>query len=200
MEDSCPKCFSAEKNPKNPEITHTVTSNGSHPLHHHQIQTRRHSGRLLSSLFNGRTTMLQTFTKRNAKPPHCCSPPSGLQATDHHPSRQSTVKFDSLCSGPWSGTRLNQKKNHLNYLQIIYSHRQLRSSSLVVYVTAYTNIHCLPKLLKMTNYECLGCINFGLNEMTSQKFIKFTCIVSKSLYDIKNICSKFLLASGNMCP
>jgi hypothetical protein len=134
------------------------------------------------------------------KPPHCCSPPSGLDATDHHPSGQNTVKFDSLCSGPRSGTRLNQKKNHRNYLQIIYSHRQLMRSSLVVYVTAYTNIHFWPKLLKMTYYECLGCINFGLYEMTSQKFIKFSCIVSKLLYDIKNICSKFLLASGNMCP
>jgi hypothetical protein len=36
-------------------------------------------------------------------------------------SRQSTVKFDSLCSGPWSGTRLNQKKN-IDILVIFYKH------------------------------------------------------------------------------
>ncbi len=43
-----------------------VTNNGGHPHHphhHHQIQTRWHSGRLFNSLFNGRTTTLQTFTQ-----------------------------------------------------------------------------------------------------------------------------------------
>ncbi len=29
-------------------------------------------------------------------------------------SRQRTVNFDSLCSGPWSRTRLNQKTKHKN--------------------------------------------------------------------------------------
>ena len=29
-------------------------------------------------------------------------------------SRNSTVNFDSLCSGPWSRTRLNQKTKHKN--------------------------------------------------------------------------------------
>ena len=53
-------------------ITHMVTSNGGHPLHHHL----RHSSRLSNSLFNRRTTK-QTFT-HGCKPQHCSSPPSGL--------------------------------------------------------------------------------------------------------------------------
>ncbi len=65
--------FSPQRKIQKSGISHMVTSNGSHPLHHHQIQTRRHSGRLLNSPFNGRTTMLQTFTQW-----HCSSPPSGL--------------------------------------------------------------------------------------------------------------------------
>jgi hypothetical protein len=40
-------------------ITHMVTSNGGHPLHHHLM----HSGRLSNSLFNRRTTKFQTFTQ-----------------------------------------------------------------------------------------------------------------------------------------
>ncbi len=40
-------------------ITHMVTSNGGHPLHHHH----RHSDRLSNSLFNRRTTKFQTFTQ-----------------------------------------------------------------------------------------------------------------------------------------
>ena len=39
-------------------ITHMVTSNGVHPLHHHL----RHSGKLSNSLFNTKTTK-QTFTQ-----------------------------------------------------------------------------------------------------------------------------------------
>jgi hypothetical protein len=45
------------------------------------------------------------------KEPHADRPPHfpqvAPQATDHHPSRQSTVSFDSLCSGPQPKTRLN---------------------------------------------------------------------------------------------
>ncbi len=40
-------------------ITHMVTSNGGHTLHHHL----RHSSRLSNSLFNIRTTKFQTFTQ-----------------------------------------------------------------------------------------------------------------------------------------
>jgi hypothetical protein len=50
--------FIGEKLPKSSGITHMVTSNGGHPLHHHL----RHSGRLSNSLFNRRTTK-QTFTQ-----------------------------------------------------------------------------------------------------------------------------------------
>ncbi len=38
-----PKFFSSQKNSK---LTHTVISNGGHPLHHQLIQIRGHSGRL----------------------------------------------------------------------------------------------------------------------------------------------------------
>jgi hypothetical protein len=47
-----------EKLPKSSGITHMVTSNVGHPLHHHQ----RHSSRLSNSLFN-RRTIKQTFTQ-----------------------------------------------------------------------------------------------------------------------------------------
>jgi hypothetical protein len=55
-----PKIFSHwRKIPQIPKygITHMVTSNGGHPLHHHL----KHSGRLSNSLFNRRTTKFQTF-------------------------------------------------------------------------------------------------------------------------------------------
>ncbi len=107
-EDGSPKFFSTKKNPQKSGITHTVTSNGGHPLHHH-------SGRLFNSHFNGRTTALQTFTLWLQASALQLSPPGALQATYHHPSRQSIVKFDSLCSWPWSGSRLNQKKTEAAY-------------------------------------------------------------------------------------
>jgi hypothetical protein len=50
--------FFGEKLPKSSGITHMVTSNGGHPLHHHL----RHSVRLSNSLFNRRTTK-PTFTQ-----------------------------------------------------------------------------------------------------------------------------------------
>ncbi len=50
--------FFAEKLPKSSGITHMVTSNGGHPLHHHL----RHSVRLSNSLFNKKTTK-PTFTQ-----------------------------------------------------------------------------------------------------------------------------------------
>jgi hypothetical protein len=56
-------------------ITHMVTSNGGHPLHH----PLRHSGRMSYSFFNRRTTMFQTFTQwPQASALYCSSPPSGL--------------------------------------------------------------------------------------------------------------------------
>jgi hypothetical protein len=54
-----PKIFLlGEKLLKSSRITHMVTSNVGHPLHHHL----RHTGRLSNSLFNRRTTK-QTFTQ-----------------------------------------------------------------------------------------------------------------------------------------
>ncbi len=58
-----PRFFSSKEKNKIPQIpksgiTHMVTSNGGHPLHHHL----RLSGRLSNSLFNRRTTKFQTFT------------------------------------------------------------------------------------------------------------------------------------------
>jgi hypothetical protein len=113
----CGKWFSkifllGEKSPKSPKsgITHTVTSNGGHPLHHHQIQTRMHSGRLFNSLFNRRTTTLQTLTVA-ASLCIVVLPPVALHAIYHHPSGQSTVRFDSLCSGPQSRTHIYKKKH-----------------------------------------------------------------------------------------
>jgi len=50
--------FFGEKLPKSSWITHMVTSNGGHPLHHHL----RHSVRLSNYLFNRRTTK-PTFTQ-----------------------------------------------------------------------------------------------------------------------------------------
>ena len=50
--------FFGENLPKFSGITHVVTSNGAHPLHHHL----RHSVRLSNSLFNRRTTK-PTFTQ-----------------------------------------------------------------------------------------------------------------------------------------
>jgi hypothetical protein len=50
--------FFGEKLPKSSGITHMVTSNGGHPLHHHL----RDSVRLSNSLFNRRTTK-PTFTQ-----------------------------------------------------------------------------------------------------------------------------------------
>ncbi len=92
-----PKFFSLKKNPENPKITHTVTSNGAHPLHPHLIQTRRHSGRLQLPLQrNHHTPNLHTVA---AGLRTVVIPLAALQATDLHPSGRSTVKFDSLCSG-----------------------------------------------------------------------------------------------------
>ncbi len=53
--------FYGEKSPQilKSRITHMVTSNGGHPLHHHL----GHSSRLSNSLFNRRTTKFQTFTR-----------------------------------------------------------------------------------------------------------------------------------------
>ena len=56
-----------EKNYPNPDksgITHLVTSNGGHPLHHHL----RHSGRLSNSLFNRRTTKQTEQAKMDRYP------------------------------------------------------------------------------------------------------------------------------------
>jgi hypothetical protein len=50
--------FFGKKLPKSSGITHMVTSNGGHPLHHHL----RDSVRLSNSLFNRRTTK-PTFTQ-----------------------------------------------------------------------------------------------------------------------------------------
>ncbi len=66
--------FFGEKLPKSSGITHMVTGNGGHPLHHHL----RHSIRLSNSLFNRRTTK-PTFTQWPQA--------SALQFTPQWPSR-----------------------------------------------------------------------------------------------------------------
>jgi len=106
-----PKIFSPwRKIPQIPksEITHMVTTNGGLPLHHHL----RHYGRLSNSLFNRRTTNPNLHTVA-ASLPTVVHPTVALQAIYHHPSRQSTVRFDSLCSGPVQNPHKPKKKKNI---------------------------------------------------------------------------------------
>ncbi len=103
-----PKNFSSEKNP---EITHTVTSNGSRPLHHLQIQTRRHSGRLfkLPQRKNHHAPNLHTVAPslRN-----CSFPPSGLTG---HSSPQHTEYSQIWLSLFWASVRNSLKPKKIDW-------------------------------------------------------------------------------------
>jgi hypothetical protein len=92
--------FLWRKIPQTPKsgITHMVTRNGGHPLHHHL----RNSGRPSNSLFNRRppSSKVPNLHTVAASLHTVVHPPVALQAIYYHPCRQSTVRFDSLCSGP----------------------------------------------------------------------------------------------------
>jgi hypothetical protein len=83
-ENGSPKFFSSEENPKNPEITPRITSNGGRPLHHHKITNQKapwQAVQLPLQWKNHHAPNLHTVASS------LCTvvfPQLALQASDHH--------------------------------------------------------------------------------------------------------------------
>ena len=91
-------------------ITHMVTSNGGHPLHHHL----RHSGRLSNSLFNRRTTNLHTVAASLLTVVHPQWPSRPLISTPADRVQSYLTLYVLGLSR--SRTGINQKKNPTIFL------------------------------------------------------------------------------------